>query len=549
MELSHHDPVYDMFWIQSRSGNECCSVSTDGQMLWWDVRKVTAGPTDSMMLSTPQDPSFVYGGTAMEYKSDAGATRYLVGTEQGRALLVDRKAKKDAVSQTAVKAVYGLEGGKHNGPIYSIQRNPQNLKYFLTVGDWTAKIWMEDLKNPIMQTKYDASYLTAGCWSPTRPGVFFTTKADGTLDIWDLVHKHNDPVFSTKVGESSLTAIKVQNQGKLIALGSQDGTTTIVEISSNLCNMQANEKAHMAQMLERETKREKNLEIRALQKRRDGRAAELELRQQNNDMTDEDKAKLRAVLQKVESDFYVEINELSNGPAIAKLDTALTADSGPLSSSGDGNKETEAGDAANDAANASLVSQRGNQAGEALSISVSCRDLPRADWASKCDPLTAMFVKNATGEFIYLDQTEWMKNNPDPNFRKTLNIGAYNSSEDKMLKFSVYDCKTDDLDEDDRMGSVTVSLNHLLSTPGKEYRMKLQKMPDEANEQNGTIILRVNNTSTSENGGASSWEDSSLGGQSWGGMQEAAAASSSSTTGAGSGAADDADDDDGRFVL
>lgn len=34
IEKSHHDPVYDIAWIQSRTGNECCSVSTDGQILW-----------------------------------------------------------------------------------------------------------------------------------------------------------------------------------------------------------------------------------------------------------------------------------------------------------------------------------------------------------------------------------------------------------------------------------------------------------------------------------------------------------------------------------
>lgn len=43
--------------------------------------------------------------------------------------------------------------GKHHGPIYSIQRNPTQNKYFMTVGDWTARIWAEDLKTPIMTTK------------------------------------------------------------------------------------------------------------------------------------------------------------------------------------------------------------------------------------------------------------------------------------------------------------------------------------------------------------------------------------------------------------
>lgn len=43
MEKSHHDPVYEIHWIQSRSGNECCSVSTDGHILWWDIRKLASG--------------------------------------------------------------------------------------------------------------------------------------------------------------------------------------------------------------------------------------------------------------------------------------------------------------------------------------------------------------------------------------------------------------------------------------------------------------------------------------------------------------------------
>ena len=55
-----------------------------------------------------------------------------------------------------------LGPGKHHGPIYSIQRNPAQVKCFLTVGDWSARVWVEDIKTPIMTTKYHSSYLTAG---------------------------------------------------------------------------------------------------------------------------------------------------------------------------------------------------------------------------------------------------------------------------------------------------------------------------------------------------------------------------------------------------
>lgn len=47
--------------------------------------------------------------------------------------------------------------------------------------------------------RYHMAYLSDGAWSPVRPAVFFTTKMDGTLDIWDLVFKQCDPALSLKV--------------------------------------------------------------------------------------------------------------------------------------------------------------------------------------------------------------------------------------------------------------------------------------------------------------------------------------------------------------
>jgi hypothetical protein len=53
---------------------------------------------------------------------------------------VDRKAKKDAESTKSVKTAYGMESGKHHGPVYALQRHPMFPKYFLTVGDWTTRV-------------------------------------------------------------------------------------------------------------------------------------------------------------------------------------------------------------------------------------------------------------------------------------------------------------------------------------------------------------------------------------------------------------------------
>ena len=108
-----------------------------------------------------------------------------MGTEQGIILLCNSKAKTPA---DAVGTAYV----GHHGPIYSVERNPFFPKFFLTVGDWTARIWMEDLKTPVMTTRYHTNYITAGCWSPTRPGVFFVTRKDGVLDVWDYFFRQNE---------------------------------------------------------------------------------------------------------------------------------------------------------------------------------------------------------------------------------------------------------------------------------------------------------------------------------------------------------------------
>jgi dynein intermediate chain 2 len=212
------------------------------------------------------------------------------------------------------------------------------VKYFMTVGDWTAKIWFEDSKQPLITTKYDRSYLTSGCWSPTRPGVLFTTKLDGTLDVWDYYHKQNEPTFSTKVSDSGLASIKVQAAGKMVALGSLDGTVTVLQLSRGLVEQQKEEKSTVAAMFERELRREKNLELRYIQREKKIKDDAKKRAQGGNDgsqspsmsstqtlpatsvPTEEDDQATKDALQKAEVDFYLHIDMGNAGGAEAAGD-------------------------------------------------------------------------------------------------------------------------------------------------------------------------------------------------------------------------------------
>ena len=71
----------------------------------------------------------------------------MVGTDQGTIMSCNRKAK------TPAEKIVAIYPG-HHGPVYSLQRNPFFPKNFLSVGDWTARVWSEDIReSSIMWTK------------------------------------------------------------------------------------------------------------------------------------------------------------------------------------------------------------------------------------------------------------------------------------------------------------------------------------------------------------------------------------------------------------
>lgn len=349
IDKAHHDPVYDVRWVQSSRSNECVTVSTDGRMLWWDLRyikdvyvkdasKRSMGYIDSLLLKTTDDKESktTYGGMSLAYNTGAGPTKYLVGTEQGYVMLVDRKAKKEGESAKTVK-LYGKPGAKHHGPIYAIERNPISTKNFLSIGDWTARVWVEDSsspRTPIMMTRYDKAWLTGGCWSPGRPGVFFTTKDDGTFDAWDIYYKQNEPTYSTKVSDAPLCTIKPAPtaaalvRGHLVAIGSKDGTTTVLQLSSGLCEEAKDEKKQMLALFERECKREKNLEMSAQVRKR-----EESKRAKNHpapfDPNAEEPEPIRLKLEEVEKRFFQTLKMNPDGTPIVR--EAAVAEDHPTS--------------------------------------------------------------------------------------------------------------------------------------------------------------------------------------------------------------------------
>ncbi|XP_050528692.1 dynein intermediate chain 3, ciliary-like isoform X4 [Daktulosphaira vitifoliae] len=121
LKNSHRDPVTGIYWIHSKTGTEFYSGSSDGQVMWWDTRKLDE-PTEVLLLDLTKTEdeeeqdwvkwSRSHGITCMDY-DPLLPIRFMIGTETGLVFNGNRK-----------------------------------------VGDWQVRIWSEDCKDsPIMWTK------------------------------------------------------------------------------------------------------------------------------------------------------------------------------------------------------------------------------------------------------------------------------------------------------------------------------------------------------------------------------------------------------------
>lgn len=88
----------------------------------------------------------------------------------------------------------------HLGPVYQLQRNTAFLKNFLTIGDWTARIWAEDVREScIVWTAFHKCFIRDACWSSARYSLFFTAREDGVMDCWDVLQQQYAPIYTMKV--------------------------------------------------------------------------------------------------------------------------------------------------------------------------------------------------------------------------------------------------------------------------------------------------------------------------------------------------------------
>lgn len=286
IDKSHSRPITCLLWLPTnkeitkkgeiihrkdsklglRYSNQFMTVAGDGHLMFWDIRyklmnqyqgghndhDVKWTPFYTVPLSGPDNSGPVYA-TKISF---GDGTKLVCVTEDGEVCHVDWAAKIQE-EQNRVMYVSKLLPA-HFSTCTAVERSPHFSDIYLTVGDWTFTIWKTDMDVPVFRSAYAADYLTCGKWSPTRPGIIITSRADGIIDVWDLLDQCHKPSLNKAVTGSSerISSMEFWQSKTMsvqyLAVGDVEGKLHVIEIPRNLKRKLHQEEQLMRNFYERE---------------------------------------------------------------------------------------------------------------------------------------------------------------------------------------------------------------------------------------------------------------------------------------------------------
>lgn len=242
-ESSHRESVNALRWTMSKVNVEFFTCANDAMVMWWDIRKMNK-PHEFFQLEFKDA-----GCTTLDYTFSM-PTRFLIGMSNGLIINGNKRG-------TTYADRFSYSVNSFSGPVHSIERNPFADKYSLSVGDQSIRFWSdENRETPIFQGIEYSHDLTCGTWNRNRCSNFFIGHSNGTIDMWDLMYDHYEPIASISTVRSKVEHIRSHVNGKLVISSHSNGDVYLMQISDFLASHKIAEKAKLIEMFDRELRRE-----------------------------------------------------------------------------------------------------------------------------------------------------------------------------------------------------------------------------------------------------------------------------------------------------
>ncbi|XP_041790507.1 dynein intermediate chain 3, axonemal [Chelmon rostratus] len=190
-------------------------------------------------------------------------TKLYIGTEDGEIVYTDWKLEKDDFARLhSAKPLHCFS--THHWLVNTVQRSPFFRDIILTTGGWTFAIWKEGVMDgPIMLSPNSELVCTAGCWSLSRPAVFFIGKGDGSIEVWNLLEKTSEPthIYTHHISNVKITCIKpwtASSKQHFLAVTDDLGIVRVLEIPKTLYVPSKNESLSVRKYFELEEHRQRD---------------------------------------------------------------------------------------------------------------------------------------------------------------------------------------------------------------------------------------------------------------------------------------------------
>uniref|UniRef100_A0A8C5CZW5 Dynein axonemal intermediate chain 3 n=1 Tax=Gadus morhua TaxID=8049 RepID=A0A8C5CZW5_GADMO len=300
IESGHKAPITDVQWLPETFEVSSCNGKVGGDkfhqslhrshlklisLMFWDIRAQRVGvqPLSDKKQRVEDNPYSVldtFSHLNLTWKPllkvrgplSVNAPIRASLWNDGELIHTDWKLEKDNDSGRLFSCKPLTYVIAHDGLINTVQRSPFFKDIILTVGGWTFALWKDGvMEGALMQSPCSETKYTVGYWSLTRPAVLFIGRADGSMEVWDLLEKSHEPSEVQNITIDSITCIKpFFSKLHFLALSDDLGTLHVVQIPWTLYNPSSNEKLKIGKYLEKEVERllyfMKRMEMRGQEK-------------------------------------------------------------------------------------------------------------------------------------------------------------------------------------------------------------------------------------------------------------------------------------------
>eukprot|EP00891_Asterochloris_glomerata_P001605 jgi/Astpho2/1605/e_gw1.00028.2.1_t len=294
VDASHHSSVTDLQWLpgmaitgkgrpptaKGRAMRECnffATTAADGKVLFWDMRvgrgkrkvkregddeEVEWRPTFAVTLLSLEGAELACMRLCINIKGAAQST-FFVSSFDGELVYADWMRPEGEEHPEHCKSI----SKAHAGAVVTLQRSPFFDDILLSTGDWSWALWQEGRHDIcLFQSLLAAAQYTAGCWSPTRPGVLYLGRADGVLEVWDLLDRSHEPSMTANPTSSAITSLSFSPAGapaapggravqQLLAVGDSTGVLHVMDLPRTLRRRVINEVKTVTTFMQREQQR------------------------------------------------------------------------------------------------------------------------------------------------------------------------------------------------------------------------------------------------------------------------------------------------------